>query len=522
MTPLPSRPDRVVGALPEAFRPSQVDYLPDSMCWYDGTWLISTNAWEDRRLARRDPAGTWTEVPAPRGWIRRPMAAGGELAILHHERHADRGRVLALRRGRWETVAEPVEHAAVTDWNGRAITSRDAAGNATAWAASGRIVGVGAGSPRHVEGPGWRIPIPDGATLTHLSPSPDRSAVFVTLRVGGSHQSHVFSMRDGRPISRGSLRQALIPASAWTGESRIVVVAEEWPSLVPLVWDWARGTLTPVWPDKALGAARSVAAGPDGTCVLAVADPAASRSMRLLDDAPPAQDACDDVRAVVVERDGQRLPCLVHEPPVAPKGTVFCFPGGPHEPVWAEYAPLAVAMNQLGWRVVRANVRSSGLREPAYRPARPIRYGHDDVADACAVIDTLAEGPVVTLGMSYGGYLATLAGELSPRCLGVVVLAGFLDHTDLTGTAHAGVREFSSFAFADRPPARPSRLTRRYFIAHGELDTRIPIPAVERHRTRMDHAPVFLRLAGEGHGIHTDRAARATYPPLLRWLSDLA
>jgi pimeloyl-ACP methyl ester carboxylesterase len=413
----------------------------------------------------------------------------------------------------------------VTDWNGLQVTCRDAGGNATAWAATGEAIRIvpRPNGAQAMAGPGWEIPIPPGATLTHLSPSPDRSAALVVVRKGGSYQGHVFSLQTGRSMSRESLRQVVLPTSAWLDERRVVVVVEDWPRLVPAVWDWERATLGMAWAPGALGSARSVASAPDGTCVAAVGTPLAQRTIHPLDDTSLVDQAsaAAEVRSVIVRRGGQLLPCMVHEPLTACRGTAFYIPGGPHEPIWGEYAPLARALNEVGWRVVRVNVRSSGLRQAAYRPDGPVRYGVDDVADLGAVIDALADGPVVTMGMSYGGYIASLGGEVADRCIGVAVLDGFLHHDDLAGTAHPGVRQFAEFAFRDHPPVEPSRLSKRYFIAHGVLDTRIPIAAIERHRLRMDREVTFVPLTDEGHAIHTDRAARLTYPPLIRWMTEI-
>jgi len=221
-----------------------------------------------------------------------------------------------------------------------------------------------------------------------------------------------------------------------------------------------------------------------------------------------------EVRTAVVTRDGQQMPCLVYEPAAALRGTVCYFPGGPHEPMWAEHSAFSQAMNDDGWRVVRVNVRSSGLREQRFRPAGPMRYGIDDVRDALAVIDELGEGPVVTMGMSYGGYIAALAGQESDRCRGIVVLSGFLSRRDLDRSRHRDVRRFAREAFAEVPP-EPKEFTKPVFVAHGAADARVPLDAVLAHRT-----PGFtvVELAETGHAILSDHDARRTYPSLLTWL----
>jgi dipeptidyl aminopeptidase/acylaminoacyl peptidase len=524
---LPDRSDDVVRGLSEAFRPSHVDALPNSVCWYRDRWLISADIWGDRRLAQFDASlGTWSAFPAPAGWIRRPMTVGGDhLSLLWHEHHADQGRQLELRGDRWETVVEGVDEFTVTDWNGRQVSSRDAGGSATAWAAGGEPIRLVArpDGPQAIVGPGWEIPIPPGATLSHLSPSPDRSTALAVVRRGSNHQAVVVSLHTGQAVNSEPLRHVVQPISAWLDETRVVLVVEEWPSLVPVVWDWARASLDRAWALGSIGTVRSVAATPGGTCVVALGTPSAQRGISLLDDTSPLDQATgsQEVRFSVVRRGDQLLPCVVHEPSVSCRGTVFFLPGGPHLPIWGDYASLAGALSEAGWRVVRVNVRSSGLRQAEYRPAGPVRFGVDDVADLCTVIDALADGPVVTMGMSYGSYIAALAGELSDRCVGVAVLGGFLHPDDLVGTGHAGVRQFAELAFRDRPPLGADHLRKRYFIAHGELDARIPIAAVERHRSRMDQELTFVPLEGEGHVIRTDRGARLTYPSLIRWLSEL-
>ncbi|MEV6830789.1 alpha/beta fold hydrolase [Amycolatopsis sp. NPDC051102] len=523
---LPDRSDAVISGLSDAFRRSQVDYLPDSVCWYRDRWLVSTDAWGDRRVGQFDPdAGRWTEFPAPAGWIRRPMSAGGDrLSVLWHEHQADDGRQLALRDGRWDVLEENVEESGITDWDGRRLAHRSPAGNAAVLTAAGEPVQVTTqpDGKSALTGPGWQIGVPRGATVSHLSPSPDREAVLAVIRGGASYQLVVIAGGTGRVLSPQPLRKVVLPSSAWLDDTRVVLCAEEWPSIVPYVWDWASGRVEPVWAPGTIGSVRSVAAAPDGTCAAAVGTPTLPRTLRALDDTSFSEPAPGgEVRAVVVRRGEQLLPCLVHEPLAACRGTAFFVPGGPHVPMWGEFTALTTALNEEGWRVVRVNLSSSGLRQPEYRPKGPVRFGVDDVADLGVVIEELADGPVVTMGMSYGGYVAALAGELSDRCAGVALLGGFLHHDDLAGTAHPGVRQFAEFAFAGRAPLGTDRLRKRYFIAHGELDERIPMSAVRRHLGRMDQRAAFVELDGEGHAIRTDRGARLAYPPLLEWMNDV-
>ena len=128
--------------------------------------------------------------------------------------------------------------------------------------------------PQAIVGPGWEIPIPPGATLSHLSPSPDRSAALAVVRKGSHHQCVVFPLQTGRAMSREPLRHVLQPISAWLDDTRVVLVVEEWPSLVPAVWDWSRASLDRAWAVGSVGTVRTVAATPGGRLLVWTKGPA--------------------------------------------------------------------------------------------------------------------------------------------------------------------------------------------------------------------------------------------------------
>jgi pimeloyl-ACP methyl ester carboxylesterase len=523
--PLPPRGPDVLGDLPTPFAASEVDVLPGSVCWFADSWLVSADAWQDRRLGLLDPhTGGWRQHDAPPGWVRRPLVGDdGTLAVLVHERNADHGRVHVRRAGRWNALADGVAIGSVTDFDGARIARRDDDGHATALTRTGHRIRVeqGGGSPRIVVGDTDAvIALPRGVTVTHLAPSPDRELTVAVVRRGSAHQTHVFCLRTGRPVARSSFREPVHGAPVWLDHDRIVLVVERWPSLVPVVWHWRHGRWEEPWPHELPGTVRSAAVAPDGACAAAISTPWAARRLCHLDDLDAASVWSADraiVPVVVTARDGQRLPCLVYEPAAALRGTVLYFPGGPHEPLWAEHSAFSRAMSDDGWRVVRVNVRSSGLREAPFRPVGPVGYGDDDVRDALAVIEALGAGPVVTMGMSYGGYLAAMAGQASDRCRAVAVLSGFLSRRDLDHSRHPEVRRFASGVFAAAPP-EPAALTKPVFVAHGAADPRVPVDAVREHRRRARAGFTLVELAGVGHAILSDHDARLTYPTLLDWL----
>lgn len=497
---LPDRAPAVVAGLPASFTPAEIDSLPGSVCWYDGAWLVSTDAWADRRLGRLE-SGAWSPFPAPAGWARQPITGpDGSLAVLVHERNDDHGRLFRRTPGEpWGLVADPVEVGAVTDWDGRHLARRAEA-----------LPGTGVNRRGHVRLPSGTVAVPPGCTVTHLVSSPDRRLLLIVVRRGGTYRAHVHDRRTGKQCSPAPFRGVVHGRPLWLGDDRIVLTVQRWPSLVPVIWSWRRDRTEFPWPESLVGTARSVAAGPGGDCVTALSTPTTPRRLTALDRPVPST-----AQTPVVHNGEQLVPCVVFEPAGRPRGTVVYFPGGPHEPIWAEYSHLSRALADAGWRVVRVNTRSSGLREHRFRPRSPVRYGVDDVADSLAVIDALGTGPVVTMGVSYGGYLAAMAGERSPRCRGIVSLSGFFGRRDLDATTHPDVRRFLGDVFPGPPPGEPRRLTRPVFAVHGTADTRIPIDAV---RARAGAGFTLLEMPGQGHAVISDHDARTAYPPLLDWL----
>ena len=520
---LPDRDAEVVGGLPEPFARSMVDYLPGSVTWWDDGWLASTTAWGGKRLTRFAD-GEWRMFSDEERWSRRPTRSddGTGLAAVLQAPDEDGGRFSRLDPSRldgtWTAIDEVDDPLDITDWNGRTTARRTPTGHGAALGPRGDLIHVvdgklvcgPAGDPR------WQVPLPAGATVLLVSASPHRSWVLVVVRSGSRYQGHVFSTADGRGVSRGSLTEVVQPVVTWLDEENIVLTRERWPSLEPVVWSWRTGEVTPLWPTGTIGVARSLATGPHGGAVAAVESPSSARNIRSLDD-PPSNDG--NVRAEVIGgRDVQRFACLVHEPAGQPRGTCLMFPGGPHEPIFGGFAPMADALTATGWRVVRVNTRSSGLREGAYRPVAPVDYGVDDLADAHRALARFATGPVVVLGMSYGGYLGSLLAESSDAVRGAVVLAGFVSPCDIARSEHHGVRAFAREAFSERMGQAPRTLSTPHFLAHGARDRRIPVDELRRYDTPGGR---FLAIETEGHGIHSDVAARTTYPPMFDWIEEI-
>lgn len=515
---LPDRSPAILSGLPDSFRASQVDYLPNSIVWHNDELIASVDCWGDRRLGRFRE-GRWIEESGPEGWMRVPRVDDlGRLAAFHHPAAADLGLMIRHDLGRWTPLGRPLEEGDICDWNGVGVARRQR-GDATAWGPEGRSIVpyVAATGERSIGfGHGAELSIPSGATVHQIVPSPDRSLALVSLRLGSDFRSVICCTRTARIVSPNALPEPVTRVAIWMDNCSLVLVRESWPGQAPFIWNWTTGEIFELWDRSDLGAVRSLAIRPsNGDIHAATATGSSPRQIHGIHEEPQDDGS---VESRIVYRDGQPVPCLVLEPQDAIVGTACYFPGGPHEPIWAEYSSLASALATRGWRVVRINTRSSGLRQQEFRAQTPFVYGLDDVLDAEAAIDGLAEGPVVTLGMSYGGYVAALTAERSVRCIGVASLSGFLSTSDLVGTNHRGVAEFATTHLRYAHRNEPSVRSKPLFIAHGQEDPRIPFEAIARYEGTD---VTLICLDAEGHSIHTDRAARLTYPSLFDWLDSL-
>ncbi|KAA2260468.1 alpha/beta hydrolase [Solihabitans fulvus] len=369
------------------------------------------------------------------------------------------------------------------------------------------------------------IPLPEGATVEAMSVSPHAGLrVAVLLRrgtarravcVGGNHVSHVDSVVELGP---------------WLGRDEVVVIREEWPNRLPYRWNVDGGGLRPLLAasaavvadvqrcDDVIGLSWSSVRQPRRIELVERTELLAG-PVRLRPDVPsgPVPPAA---RVALVEGVSCTLPCLIYAPASEPRGTVVLLHGGPNGAHLGTWSPFADSLALDGWRVVLPNLRGSGLLDPALRPPKPDRYGHDDVDDVVSVIRHLGVGPIVLGGHSYGGYLAARAAHVCPQARGVFLLGGFLAAADLADSEHASVLAFLRSAggrfVADRRPAPVP-----HFIAHGSADRRIPVAAMTSHADELGDGSEVIVADGEGHGVQTDAGARQVFPALFTWLGGL-
>jgi pimeloyl-ACP methyl ester carboxylesterase len=402
-----------------------------------------------------------------------------------------------------------------------------------AWSGRQLAEPVGTGWRRLTEGPGWhRRPRTDQGDLCcelFDDPAHDRGR---PVRVPLPDMSTVDSAPVPAPappeLPEGALRGLgnVVELGPWLSREELLVVRETWPARHLHRWNVSTGDIRPVLsggPMVVSGVRRAGGLiGFTWTSTtqpkrLELAEPGEllANTRRLVLPDRPRGPAPAPARAVLVDGPACALPCLRHDPVDPPRGTVLLLHGGPHGTHLETWSPLVDSLVLAGWRVVLPNVRGSGLRDPRLRPPRPARYGVEDVADVLAVARTLATGPIVLGGRSYGGYLAARAAAELPGAKAVFALGGFLASHDLRGVRHD---EVAAFLAAPGTRFAPDRALAGvpHFVAHGTADPRIPVEAVAAHQLPEDSE--FLVLAGEGHGVRTDAGARTAFPALLRWL----
>lgn len=479
-------PDRAVPDLPAPFLLSQVDSGLPSFALTPRGPVVCTDAWSGRDLALWDGGG-WTRLTSGPLWHTGPRWADGLLtAEVYDDLAAEHAVTRAVRpdghkpvaRGVWPDGHEPAAR------EGHVLTHP--------------VVGT--------------VSLPPKAVVEDVATAPDRIAIL--LRRGQARRVVC--------AGRGWTRHWDGPATAlgpWLPDEELTLVVESWPGRSAQAWQVRTGALRPL---TEAGAAVVHEVRRDGDLLaLTWTSGDQPRRLQLAEvGGPPVRLRAtpDGLPPTTHTLAGGRFPCVVRDPAGPPRGTVVLFHGGPNGVNLNTWSPLADSLALAGWRVVRPNLRGSRLIDPEVYAPLPERYGADDVEDALNVLRESAVGPVVTGGLSYGGYLASRVALAAPEVRGAFLLCSFLRSADLREAEHAMVKAFMRTArfAADDTLARVP-----LFVAHGDRDPRIPVDAVRAHLPRLHPDSEWVELAGEGHGMLTDQAARQVFPRLFRWLDRL-
>ena len=148
---------------------------------------------------------------------------------------------------------------------------------------------------------------------------------------------------------------------------------------------------------------------------------------------------------------------VVHRPESTPAGVVALTHGAGGSRESPMLTALCDEWARRGWLAVRYNLPYR-RRRPKGPPSGSSAADMAGIAEAVAVVHTLADGPVIAGGHSYGGRLTSMA------------VAGGLD------TAGVDIDVLTLFSYPLHPPGKPER-------ARTEHLPRITTPTVFTHGT---------------------------------------
>ncbi|RPI80293.1 MAG: S9 family peptidase, partial [Planctomycetaceae bacterium] len=227
--------------------------------------------------------------------------------------------------------------------------------------------------------------------------------------------------------------------------------------------------------------------------------------------------------------DGREVPAYVFAPrQAAPSRKVpvlIDIHGGPE----SQYRPAFNGIDQffcqeLGFAVVRPNVRGSAGYGKTYLRLDNAEKREDSVRDIGALLDWIARQPeldasrVAVMGGSYGGYmtLASLTNfgeriKAGVDIVGIASFRSFLKNTssyrqDLRRAEYGDERDPRMREFFERidPLENAGRIRSSLLVAHGRNDPRVPFSEAEQivAKVRATGRPVWTVYAdNEGHGF---------------------
>lgn len=344
-----------------------------------------------------------------------------------------------------------------------------------------------------------------------LSPSRDRLAIVVnepgmsSLRVTGPHGGrsslHTLPRLAGRPV--------------WLDDRSLLLPLDEHPFVGTARYDTARRSLQRITLQNTGfvsqlsgkgGSAYALASGPSCSPRLFRIDPDGAVTANSTVDEGEGNGLRTEYARIPTPR-GYSLPCLIYRPrDTEPRATVIMLHGGPSASWRAGWSPWVAALVHARFRVALLETRgSTATRASKPRLPAPQRYGVSETEDVGAAIEWLRrdKNAVVCLyGHSYGAYLAAKAAEAHPDIAAVVMTSGFFGGRDLNESRDPAVLRFIQHAHG--LPAVAPRLPCPVLLVNGQLDSQIPVAAVE-HTFRALTAPKkqMIVLPGEGHAFTT-------------------
>lgn len=374
--------------------------------------------------------------------------------------------------------------------------------------------------------------------------------------------------------SRRRLVSMPLGPGGWRGEQRVLAEradaelemldADDAGRLLLLVWnaagcseiellDTGSGERTPVSGLPGLVASSPVLSRDGRSVILSVEGPERPRELWHLDTATHSWARVTAVPslpgAVLVHptlesypgKDGLPLTGWLYRVPgrSAPGPAMVSLHGGPEAQERPAFSPQHQAMVAAGITVFAPNVRGSSGFGRAFVHADDVggRYGaFDDVlatAEYLVVTGVADARRVAVTGRSYGGYLALSSLAFSPGnfaagvdICGMSDLLTFYRDTEpwiaaAAVTKYGHPRRDRRLLRAISPLRSVANITVPLLVAHGELDTNVPVGEARQlvaALRRLGRDVEYLQLAGEGHDYRRADSRRMLIVTMVRFL----
>ncbi len=242
-------------------------------------------------------------------------------------------------------------------------------------------------------------------------------------------------------------------------------------------------------------------------------------------------------------RDGLPLMGWLYRAPgqIGPGPAALSLHGGPESQERPTFNPEHQAVAAAGITVFAPNVRgSAGFgREFVHADDVHGRYGaFDDVlaaADHLVSIGVADRDRIAVTGRSYGGYLTLASLAFSPEVFAAGIdVCGMSDLTTFYRDTEPWIAAaaVSKYGHPERdralledisPLASAHRIRAPLLVAHGELDTNVPIGEAHQIVTALrglNRKVDYLELAGEGHVYRRAESRKRLAGAMVRFLAE--
>lgn len=200
--------------------------------------------------------------------------------------------------------------------------------------------------------------------------------------------------------------------------------------------------------------------------------------------------------------------------------------GGPHAFSTETYSPLITKLCEQGYRIISLNFPGSTGFGGKYKALLNNDWGGIDIDTILACRNSLLKHyrEVSIYGVSYGGYLALLAGGKQPTSWDkIIACAPFIDLVQLYATADVKLRGFleenigellnDSSKALKRSPANylPQLQSSKVLLIHGEQDLVCPIQQTEDFYSalcQLSPSPQdikMIKIKDMGHETYAER-----------------